>query len=440
MKSSYTYRFFWSTALLITGLIVTACGGGNSTATPIAGDAQPTATLAAGQTPAQQEQTQTEGVTALQLMGWASSESENLRLQEMVDSFNATNPDIQVTLNQVPDYDTKLQTSLAGGTPPDVFYVDSLKLPDLVKANALLPIGDQLENVDDFYPSLRQAFTVDGVLYCPPKDFSTLALEYNKDLFDQAGVAYPSADWTWDDLKSAAEKLTNKENGVVGLAFNPDFARWIAFIYQSGGSVTSEDRSKMTLDSPEVLQAFNYLNDMIAAGTIAQAADLDSGWPGEAFGKQKAAMTMEGNWIVPFLKDQFPDVNYGVAELPQGPKEKATMAFTVCYAVPASAKNPEASIRLVNYLTGAEGMKAWTDLGLAMPTRASLREGWVTQFPELQPFLNGAEYARPWQFFPGFQQVLDSISSGLQQLYTGGVLPEDVLKTASDTGAEVLAK
>ena len=83
----------------------------------------------------------------------------------------------------MPDYDTKLQTALAGGSPPDIFYIDSFKQFDLVAANAVAPIGDQLANPEDFYPSMRrEAFTIDGTFYCPPKDFSTLALEYNKDM------------------------------------------------------------------------------------------------------------------------------------------------------------------------------------------------------------------------------------------------------------------
>jgi multiple sugar transport system substrate-binding protein len=423
--------------LVILMLLVAACGGGQNTGSqPAAEEGAPSASEAeATQAPAAAE-----GVTQLQLMGWASSEAENTRLQEVVDQFNAANPDLSVTLNLVPDYDTKLQTALAGGTPPDVFYVDSFRLPDLVNANALAAVGDQLDNPDDFYPTLRDAFTVDGTFYCPPKDFGTLALQYNTALFDAAGLEYPTAEWTWEDLRAAAEALTNPDTGVVGLALNPDFARWIAFIYQAGGSVTDEAVTTMTINSPEAQEAFTFYLDLVAAGFAAQSSDLDSGWPGEAFGKGLAAMTMEGNWIIPFLADQFPDIQYGVTELPAGPAGKATMAFTVCYGVPASAANPEASIRLVNYLTGAEGMKAWTDLGLAMPTRQSLREDWLAQFPNLEPFLNGADYARKWQFRPGFNDVLDAVNNGLQQAYTGGALAEDILSEAEEVGTEVLAR
>src|SRR5678815_376181 len=122
----------------------------------------------------------------------------------------------------------------------------------------------------------------------------------------------------------------------------------------------------MTINIPEALEALNFYVGLVRDGFAAQPSDLDSGWPGEAFGKGRAAMTIEGNWIVPFLHDQFPDLNYGISELPAGPAGQATMAFTVCYAVPADAAHPEASLKLVDYLTGAEGMKTWTDLGLAM--------------------------------------------------------------------------
>lgn len=414
-------------ALLLTAMILSACA---------APAAQPAAQPAVGG----EQAAAPAGAVNLQLMGWASSDAENVRLQEVVDGWNAANPDIQVSLNLVPDYDTKLQTSLAGGAPPDIFYVDSFRLPDLAAAGALLPIGDKMTNVDDFYPSLRAAFTVDDVFYCPPKDFSTLALEYNTDLFDAAGLEYPTADWTWDDLRAAAEKLTNKETGVVGFSINPDFARWIAFLYQAGGEVANADFSAMTLDSPEALQAMEFYVGLVRDGFAAPASDLDSGWPGEAFGKGRAAMTMEGNWIVPYLKDQFPDLKYGITELPAGPAGKATMAFTVCYGVAANGKNTDAATKVVDYLTGPEGMKAWTDLGLAMPTRQSLRDGWLAQYPNLEPMLNGADYARKWQFRPGFGDVLDTINAGLQEAFTGTKTPQAVLNETQSVGAQVLAR
>ena len=451
-------KWFSLLTLLIVAFLLVACGGGG-TETPAATQAaetlpetdveevapteemaepteevvEPTEEMAATEEPAASGD-----VTELQLMGWSSSDAENARLQEMVDTFNAANPDLNVTLNQVPDYDTVLQTAMAGGEPPDLFYIDSFRVPDYVEAGALMAIGDQMDDPDDFYPSLRQAFTIDDTFWCPPKDFSTLALQYNTDLFDAAGVEYPTPDWTWDDLRAAAEALTDADTGVYGLVLPADMARWIAFLYQAGGTVTDEGFTTMTLDTPEAQEATDFYVNMVLDGFAAQPSDLDSGWPGEAFGKGLAAMALEGNWIAPFLTDQFPDLNWGVTEMPAGPGGDATMAFTVCYGVAADAPNPEASIRLANWLTGAEGMAQWTGLGLAMPTRASLSDGWLAEFADLQPFLAGADYARPWQFRPGFADVMNAFNSGLQQAFTGVYTTEQVLSDTQEAGNDVL--
>jgi multiple sugar transport system substrate-binding protein len=216
-------------------------------------------------------------------------------------------------------------------------------------------------------------------------------------------------------------------------------ARWLAFLYQAGGSVYNADATQMTINSPEALEAMNFYAGLVEKGYAVQPSDVSTGWPGEAFGQGKAAMVVEGNWIMSYLTDQFPDLNFGVAELPAGPAGKATMAFTVCYAAPASGKNLDASWDLVNYLAGVDGMKAWTDLGLAMPTRQSLSAGWAEQYPDSQPFISGAEYAYPWQFVTGFQAVLDTMNSGLQQVFAGLATPEQVLAEAEQVGNQVLS-
>lgn len=435
------------TLLLLLSLILVACGG--EEAEPGAGEEEQAETpteapaeeeMPEEEVPEEEQPAESTGAIELQLMGWSSSDAENTRLQAIIDDFNAANENIQVNLNFAPDYDTRLQTSLAGGSPPDVFYIDSFRLPDLVEAGALEPGEGRIENADDFYESLRNAFTYDGTFYCPPKDFSTLALEYNADMFDAAGLEYPNEDWTWEDLRNAAEQLTNEDEGVYGMVLSADFARWIAFLYQAGAEVTDEGFTEMQINSPEAQEALDFYVNLVLDGYAAQPADLDSGWAGEAFGKEQAAMAMEGNWIISFLADQFPDVNYGVTQLPAGPGGEATMAFTVCYGVPAdiSDERKEAAFELVNYLTGQEGMQAWTDLGLAMPTRQSLRDHWLEQFPDLQPFLDGAEYARAWQFVPGFQDVLDTVNNGLQQAFVGTMTTEQVLLEAEEVGTEVL--
>ena len=427
--------------LIVAALLVAACGGTTTPApVPAAPAEQPTVVAAAPEGATEAPAAAAGPKTELVLMGWSSSDAENVRLQQIVDQYNPASPNVNVTLSQVPDYDTKLQVSLAGGSAPDVFYVDSFKFLDLQNAEALANGNDQVKDPADFVPNLKAAFTKDGQFYCPPKDFSTLALQYNKDLFDAAGLAYPTPDWSWQDMEDAAAKLTDKDKGVYGMVVNPDMARWLAFLYQAGGSVYNEDATKMTINSPEAKAAMDFYVGLVTKGYAAQSSDVSTGWPGEAFGQGKAAMVVEGNWIMSYLTDQFPDLKFGVAELPAGPKGKATMAFTVCYAAPASGKHLAESWDFINYIAGPEGMKAWTDLGLAMPTRQSLSAGWAEQYPDSQPFIAGAEYAYPWQFVTGFQAVLDTMNSGIQQAFAGLATTDQVLQEAETVGNQVLSE
>ncbi len=415
--------------LVVLALVAVACGGGGNTAQQQAPAAsQGGASNAAAPTGAAQAGGGAAKATGqLQLMGWSSSDAENTRLQDLVKNYNGKYPNAQASLNLVPEYDTKLQTALAGGTPPDAFYVDSLKLPDLVKAGALAPGTGKVQDQEDFYPFATQAFTYNGTYYCPAKDFSTLALIVNTDMLNAAGVKPPT---NWDELRAAAQKLTDPSKKQYGLVIPNDLARFAAFVYQAGGQIMSDDRTQSKFNSPEVKQAWDYYVGLYKDGYARMPSEVDAGWPGEAFGKGNAAMVVEGNWIAPFLKDKFPNIKWQAVELPAGPKGKATLAFTVCYAVPAKAKSADASWQLVNYLTGKEGMKAWTDLGLAMPTRKSLSADWQAKFPDYKAFAAGADYARPWQFVTGFSDATDTINNDLKAAFQGQMTTDQALKEA----------
>lgn len=376
----------------------------------------------------------------IQLMGWSSSPAENDALQAMVDAFQEANPNITVDLQLIPEYDTTIQAAFASGDAPDVFYVDSSKLPDYVDAGVIAPAGENLEAPEGFYPSLLDVFTIDGTLYCPPKDFSTMALQYNKDAFDAAGLEYPTADWTWEDLRAAAEALTTDD--MIGLVVPPELPRILPFIYQAGGEVLSEDVSEVTFNSEETVSAIDYLLGMFEDGIAAVPADVDAGWGGEAFGKGTVAMAMEGNWVIQFMDDNYPDLNWGVAELPAGPAGESTMAFTVCYGVSASTENPEAAWNLVNFLTNEEGAAMVAEAGFGvMPTRSSAAELWLTtRGEEFQPFVAGAEYARRWQFPVGFAEFTDAFNNAFKEAVAGNLDAEEVVEDATEVAEEVLSR
>ncbi|WP_129668302.1 extracellular solute-binding protein, partial [Phytoactinopolyspora endophytica] len=360
------------------------------------------------------------------------SPAEDDALNSIIDSYNEQSTNT-ARFNPVPEYDAALQAALAGGSPPDVIYVDSNRLPDLVEAGALAPADGRLENEDDFYDSLRDAFTYDGTFWCPPKDFSTLALVYNVDMFEEAGVEPPT---DWEELAAAAEALTDGDR--AGLALGPEYPRWGSFMFQAGGAVTDDAVTEMTIDSDANREAFEYLRQFYADGYAATPTDLDAGWAGEAFGQGRAAMTIEGNWTVAAMNNDFPDVNWAVAELPVGPGGPGTFAFTVCYAVPSASENPDAAWNLVNYLVSDDVLLEFTEQFPVVPGRESLADEWTDAHPELGAFVDGAEYARPFQFVPGFAGVVDTLDDGIQGIAAGNREVGEVIQQVDESGRAAL--
>jgi len=369
----------------------------------------------------------------LQLMGWSSSTAEDEALTGLLAAFNAeTGAD--ASFNPVPEYDTSLQAALAGGEPPDVFYVDSYRLPDLADAGILAPVPeDAIEDPDDIYPALRDAFTYDGTWYCPPKDFSTLALVYDVAAFEEAGLQPPT---TWEELRAAAEELTTP--GRAGLVMGVEYPRWGAFMHQAGAAMTDENVTEVTIDTPEARGGLDFVAGLYTDGLAVSPSQVDAGWAGEAFGQGKAAMTVEGNWIVGALAQDFPDRAYAVAELPVGPAGPATFTFTVCYGVAANAADPAASWALVDYLTNAAGAAAWTRDFPVMPARESVRQEWVSGNPELEAFVAGADYAHKWQFRPGFADVVGVFDEQAQGIVAGDATVDDLVEQTASAGRDVL--
>jgi multiple sugar transport system substrate-binding protein len=416
MRTTPTRRRAAATAAAaVTALLIAACGGSDfgdsddADAAP-AGDGAPVE-------PA-----------SLTLMGWSSSPAEDDALNAIVASFNDQS-EHTARFNPVPEYDTALQAALAGGSPPDVIYVDSARLPDLVEAGALASADGRVDDEGDFYQSLRDAFSYNGTFWCPPKDFSTLALIYNVDMFADAGLEPPT---DWDSLAAAAEALTDGDR--VGLVMAPEYPRWGVFMFQAGGGVTDDDVTTMTIDSDTNQEALSFIEGLYSDGYAATATELDSGWAGEAFGQERAAMTIEGNWIVGAMNNDFPDVNWAVAELPVGPVGPGTFVFTVCYGVPSASQNPEAAWELVNYLVSRDALTEFTGQFPVMPGRESVAGEWTSAHPDLAAFLAGAEYARPFQFVPGFTAVVDTLNDGMQGIAAGNRQVDEVIIEVDSAG------
>jgi multiple sugar transport system substrate-binding protein len=156
----------------------------------------------------------------IQLMIWGRTE-EYRAVVGFVKKFNTIYPDIKVQILFFPNYQTKLLTMMSAGTPPDVMYMGSEDFPFYANKDVFLDLTPMIQNdpdtvtpkfnIKDFYPQTVEPFIHQGKILGLPKDFSTMVLYYNKTMFDSAGVAYPTDNWTWNDFLEACKKLTKKD-------------------------------------------------------------------------------------------------------------------------------------------------------------------------------------------------------------------------------------
>lgn len=358
----------------------------------------------------------------LTLMIGSSGEAETAAVEAAVAAWSDESG-VEAEVVAATNLSQELAQGFASGSPADLFYLSTDQIAGFAGNGSLQAYGDQLANKDDFYPSLVANFTVDGEFYCAPKDFSTLALIINDALWAQAGLTEADLPTTWDELADVAAKLTG--DGVVGLGFGAEYQRVGTFMAQAGGRLVSEDGTAAVADSAENLEALGYVQEHLADGTFGFAADLGAGWGGEAFGKQLAAMVIEGNWITGALTADFPDVEFTVAELPAGPAGQGTMQFTNCWGMAADSPNQQAALELVEHLTSTEQMMAFSEAFGPMPSIESAAADWEAANPGLAAFLAGSAYAIGMPTNAGANDVITDFNSQLQGLKDGD--PQQIL-------------
>ena len=320
------------------------------------------------------------------------------------------------------DIAQQLAQGFAGGSPPDVFYVDAAAFADLAAAGNLHPYADQAEDLDDFYEPLRESFTYDGTAYCLPKDFATLALAIREDAWSEAGLTDADVPTTWDELQQVAGTLTTGDQVGLGLGDTKD--RIGAFMVEAGGWFLADDGTPSAM-SPENVEALTYVKGLLDEGVASYPSALDAGWSGEAFGTGRAAMVVEGNWLAGALANDYPDVEYRVVEMPEGPQGPGTLQFTQCYGVAADSDQQEAAVDLALHLTAPEQMVTASEAFGVMPARASLADEYTETYPDRAAFVAGAEYSQGPVNAEGVTSVMDDFDSRLQQLSTSD--PEQIL-------------
>jgi multiple sugar transport system substrate-binding protein len=356
--------------------------------------------------------------TTVTLSGWSAGKTEDDLLQSVVDAFNRTHSAIHVDYSVINgDYAPAMTARFAAHNPPDVFYVDSSVLPTWSKQGVIQPLNSYITkskyDTSKFFPGLLSAFKVGKTVYGFPKDWSPLAMEINTKMFAAAGIK--KAPRTWAELTAAAKKLAaaNAVPGGKPVCLPADWARMLAFIYQNKGSLSN-------VQSKAVTGAVNYYVGLLKQGLAQTPTQLGVGWPGEALGKEKAAIVFEGNWIMPYMPANFPNVKFSVAPMPKG-KVNGNLGFTVSYSLAKDSKNKQAAWALLSWLTSKAGQKLWISKGLALPSRTDL-----TSPAGRKAFLAAGPYSHGWAF-PNFSATITIMNNDLQAVINGSMSVSQML-------------
>lgn len=278
-------------------------------------------------------------------------------------------------------------------------------------------------------------------LYAGPVNWDTVAVYYNKDLFDAAGVAYPTAEWTWDDFAADAEALTDVENDVYGalayVEYQAGYPNWIAATGTT--PIVDAERANCTLDDPGSLEALNFLKGLYDAGYMPSISIIGGSSADDAFNffaSGKVAMVTGGSWKLPAADEQL-TFNWDVVQLPRNPEtgRSRSILHAVGYVASASSANPDLAGNLITYLVSDEGQKFFAEAGGVAPANPNLalQELWMSSFKEghnIQAFVDATVDS---QGVTTFAEIWDKVNSELVvKIFDQNVPVEDAVADACE--------
>ncbi len=346
------------------------------------------------------------GPVTLTVAGWTSTPREDALVQQNLRNFERLHPNIVISWSPIPgDYSTKMRANVVGNTVPDAFYLEPSMSSEYISAGKLLNLSPYMARdgvqASTYYPALLNPFVCsDGQVYGLPKDWNSLGIFYNRQMFQSAELPFPGANWTWSDLQRDAKNLTRNpgtRDSVYGIVLSADLSRWGAFLFAVGGSVLNRDGSQAAFSNQQGVRAMQFYASFFKNSTGALSTTVGAPWDGDALGKQRAAMVLEGGWLIPYMASTYPDLQYGIAPLPLAPNgQRANLAFTNAWSAYAGTKHPEAAWELIKYMTGATVQESQLNAGFALPTLKSLASApYFATHPGFKTLFDAAPYSRP---------------------------------------------
>ena len=414
---------------VMTAAALAGCGSSSSSSQTAASDA-----AAAGSTQSAESQGSGEKVS-LSFGIW--DENQRDAMQQMVDAYEKENPNVSIEIQLTPykgsEYWTKLEAAATGGTAPDVFWINVLHLDSYEQGGILADLTDKIASSDikDSFPeALLNNYVRDGKNYAVPKDFDTNALWYNKDLFDQAGVAYPTDDMNYDDLVALCKELKDKlPDGVYPFACPVDFQTWYyQTIYANGGYILNEDKTATGYDLPETQEGIQCWIDLINDGYSPSANTLSETGADAMFEGQQIAMNFAGSYMLPeyAANEQIKD-KIDCVEIPTFNGVEDNVINGLGYAVYAGSKNLDAAEDFAIWLGSQEAQDIQGKTGVVISARTDCQKDFAeanTQY-NVAAYTNHADIAYPLPVCLNTAELYDTEATWITKAYTGEMSLKD---------------
>ncbi len=361
-------------------------------------------------------------------------------LDQMIQLFQTKYPNIKVKVETAPfnDYFTKLQTLIAGGTAPDVFELNYENFVTYAEKGLLLDLSPLMKADSSFdskiyYPRAMQAFSYNGMQLGLPATFSTVMLFYNKDMFDKAGAAYPTADWTWKDAVAAAKKMTDSTKDVWGLHSGVQFWEFYKKAAQNNCKFFNDDKTQVLINSPECVQALETMANLVKTDKVMpSAAEMGGVSDGDLFKSGKLAMDVTGIWMFSAFKDA--SFQWDITVEP-GMQTKATHFFANAANVFAATKHPDEAYQWVKFFTSdAEMAKIRVASGWELPalSNADFFKDYLTQTPPAnrQAVFDSLQFAVVPPVIARQSEMQDGVNKLLDQVMLDQLTPQEALDQA----------
>ncbi|MCH4891333.1 sugar ABC transporter substrate-binding protein [Acidaminobacter sp. JC074] len=377
-----------------------------------------------------------DGVTTITFMNYSSSGANEETLMKMVNEFESKNPNIKVDVRTYGfgDYFQQLATTIAGNSTPDVFELNI----ENFRAYQSKGVIAQIEGADtsQIHPTTLKAFAIDGKQYGLPTKFSNVVMIYNKDLFDQAGLGYPTKDWTWDDELEAAKQIRALGEDYFGV-FRP-IQTWEFYktVEQNGGSMMNDSQTAYTINSDENVQALQMMIDRINDTNVTPNADQMGGmgdW--DLFKSGRLGMIVTGIWAFPDFTENC-DFNWDIVVEP-GIDEKATHFFSDAIVVSEKSSKKEAAVKFASFISGSsEAAKIRLDANWDLPVALTddVTETYLSVTPpeNKQAVIDSLDYLVMPPSLEDFSAIADTLGSYLEQALAGKMTPKEALDKAQE--------